>query len=466
MNYLSGNKKNEVGKPVKMMDFYSENITVSTLSKGFAENSVNATSFRKNALTTCYCGAKKYQFAAYYNASAEILLAKRAFGGVDTTKEEHGGNGKSWEIYNTELKGTIQDAHNVISIGVDGNGFIHMAWSNHSGAMMYALSDNAYSLNMKLRSMIGTLEDHVTYPEFYNLPDGDLLFLYRNGSSGNGNLVLNRYLVSEGKWVRILDNLISGEGKFSPYWQAAVDGEGRLHISWVWRETPDVATNFNMNYAVSADGSYRTFAKSDGTLYELPITERAGEIVRVIPQNSALINQTSMTVDDDNLPYIVTYWRERGAVQYHILRFDGKEWIHYNTDIRKTDFVLASVGTKKLPCARPQILVKGSGTKAKVLLLFRDEERNSMFSTATFEYIGENGTYTLMLREINDITKSDAGEWEPNVDIALWKKEKQVNTLFQKSYYSCDATENKDGVREEEVYVIEINDASDFDGTI
>jgi hypothetical protein len=34
--------------------------------------------------------------------------------------------------------------------------------------------------------------NRVTYPEFHALPGGDLLFLYRDGGSGGGNLAMNR----------------------------------------------------------------------------------------------------------------------------------------------------------------------------------------------------------------------------------------------------------------------------------
>ena len=46
--------------------------------------------------------------------------------------------------------------------------------------------------------MTGKDEDDVTYPEFYRMPDGDLLFAYRSGASGRGNLVLNRYDLKAG----------------------------------------------------------------------------------------------------------------------------------------------------------------------------------------------------------------------------------------------------------------------------
>lgn len=61
--------------------------------------------------------------------------------------------------------------------------------------------------------MTGVDEGNVTYPEFYPLTDGDLLFVYRSGSSGRGNLVMNRYSLKDHKWARVQDVLIDGEDK-------------------------------------------------------------------------------------------------------------------------------------------------------------------------------------------------------------------------------------------------------------
>lgn len=417
------------------------NTRLTKLTKGYAENSVNATSFRKNAITTGYFEDGKVQYAAYYDAVGEVVLARRV-------------NDASWETFNTGLKANISDAHNVISVGVDGNGCVHLAWSDHAGRMTYAKSANSHTakaaLTFEETTMLGSLEESVTYPEFYNLSNGDLLFLYRDGSSGNGNLVLNRYAIKEKSWIRLQDNLISGENRLSPYWQAVVDSKDRLHISWVWRETPDVKTNFNMNYAVSADDTFKKFQKSDGEKYSLPITEATCEVIKEIPQGSALINQTSMTVDDEDVPYIASYWRENGAVQYHILHFNGKEWKCENTNLRKTDFELSSVGTKKIPIARPQILVQGAGNDTKVKLLIRDEERGSRVSAAEFVSVD-----VFRLDEYCDITDFEVGVWEPNFDINLWKKEKKINVLLQNCFYSPDETKQSVN-RAEDVYVLEI----------
>lgn len=416
------------------------NNTLSKLTKGYAENSVNATSFRKNAITTGYFGNEKYQYAAYYNADGQAVLARRI-------------NEGEWAFFDTGLRASVRDAHNVISVAIDGKGFVHLAWSDHAGAMTYARTDAPHSVRFVKRTMLGELEDSVTYPEFYNLRNGDLLFLYRDGSSGNGNLVLNRFSVKEEKWTRLQNNLISGEDRLSPYWQAVVDSKDRLHISWVWRETPDVKTNFNMNYAVSSDGSFTEFRKSTGEKYSLPITESTCEVIREIPQGSALINQTSMNVDDEDKPFIASYWREEGAVQYHLLRFDGKNWKCENTNLRKTDFELSSVGTKKIPIARPQILVDGAGKDTKVILLLRDEERGSKVSAAVFDY--DSTAARFKLREYSDLTDFGVGVWEPDFDMNLWKKEKRINVLVQNCFYSPDTATNS-VIRAEDVYVLEL----------
>ena len=134
-------------------------------------------------------------------------------------------------------------------------------------------------------AMTGVDEKDVTYPEFYNLDGGDLLFAYRSGGSGRGNLVMNRYDVKTRKWSRVQDVLIDGERKRNAYWQLYVDAKGIIHVSWVWRETPDVATNHDLCYARSADGG-RTWEKSTGEIYTLPITIANAEVACQIPQRS------------------------------------------------------------------------------------------------------------------------------------------------------------------------------------
>lgn len=416
----------------------SHGFKYSQLTPAYAGNCINGASFRKSAVTTYISDdGSQIQYCAYYDPYGAIVLAKRV-------------NEGAWEYQWTDFKGYYSDAHNVVSLAVDGAGYLHMAWSQHSGALMYARSADPGGLSMTEMQMIGTLEDRVTYPEFYVQPSGNMFFLYRNGSSGNGNIVLNKYSISSGNWQRVQDNLISGEGKISPYWQACVDSAGRLHISWVWRETGNVQTNYNMSYTVSTDDTGTTFVNSFGEPEILPITESMSEVICQIPKNSSLINQTSMTTDDEGRPYIISYWRVNGVVQYNIIRYTGTQWIIYNTDIRNTDFDLSGVGTRQLPCARPQILVNGTGDDVGIYVLFRDDERGGKASIAKLTVNDKE----IITEKMIDITGETLEEWEPNYDITLWEQSKKLHIFLQKEYFNTDGTDKSGSA--EYVYVIDI----------
>ena len=114
------------------------------------------------------------------------------------------------------------------------------------------------------------------------MPSGDLLFFYRDGASGQGNLVINRYNLPAQKWERVHDILIDGQGQRNAYWQATLDNKGTNHLSWVWRESTDVASNHDLAYAKSDDGG-KTWQKSTGELYNLPITAANAEYAAQIP---------------------------------------------------------------------------------------------------------------------------------------------------------------------------------------
>ena len=159
-------------------------------------------------------------------------------------------NSDKWELSRTRFKGNVKDAHNIISIGIDGEGYLHIAFDHHGNPLKYARAVAAGSLEFQeMEGMIHDDEDNVTYPEFYRMRNGDLLFIYRSGSSGRGNMVINRYDVENKRWRRVQDALIDGEDERSPYWQVSVDNNDVIHVSWVWRETWLVETNHDMCYA-------------------------------------------------------------------------------------------------------------------------------------------------------------------------------------------------------------------------
>lgn len=387
------------------------------IGKGWASNSINVVSFRKNSLVTY----RDVQYAAYYDSAHYVVLAKRKL------------NSSVWEVSKTQYQGNVLDAHNSISIMVDGAGYLHVSWDHHSygkhlTALNYCKSLSAGSLKLSDKlTMTGVQEDKVTYPEFHKLPNGDLLFFFRDGESGNGNIVLNRYSLKTGTWKRVQTSFIDGEDLRNPYWQIVVDQKGTIHLSWTWRESPDAASNHDLCYAKSLDGGL-TWLKSSNEKYTLPIREATAEYILKIPQHSELINQTSMCTDAFGAPYIATYWKEKGgnAPQYHLLYFKDHKWTNLNLGFRKQDFSINGGGTKGIPIARPQVITWTKAGKVAVGMLFRDEERGGKASIAICYDLSKPKWECL------DLLPTDLGSWEPTYDINLWQSQQVLNLFIQK----------------------------------
>jgi hypothetical protein len=380
---------------------------------GWASNSINTVAFRKNSVVSW----KEFQFVAYYDPSGFVVLGKRTLG---TPK---------WTLQKTLLTGNAKDAHNSISLMTDGDGFVHLSWNQHNTPLQYCRSKSPGSLDLdEPARMTGQREERVTYPEFHRLSDGNLIFLYRDGESGNGNLVVNFYNKQSMQWSTLHANLIHGEGKRNAYWQACTDRRGVLHLSWVWRESPDVASNHDLCYARSKDGG-KTWEKSTGEKYVLPITRETAEYAMRVPQQRELINQTSMVADEQGNPMIATYWRDSSSQvpQYHLVYQSNGLWKDLSLNFRTTPFSLSGVGTKEIPIARPQVVSQGS----KVFVIFRDRERGNKVSVA----IGD-----LRKRKWNlmDLTTTSVGAWEPTFDSELWK-DKGVLHLFVQHVEQSDA---------------------------
>ena len=161
---------------------------VSEIGPGWSNNSVNTVIFRNSAVTTF----KNVQYTAYYNPDGKMVIAKRRL------------NSPKWQKVITPYSGNVKDAHNSISIAVDIDGYLHVSWDQHDTRLRYAKSKMPFSLELgEEQSMTGNEELKVTYPEFHNLPNGKLLFCYRSGASGRGNMIMKLYDVKTKQWQQL-----------------------------------------------------------------------------------------------------------------------------------------------------------------------------------------------------------------------------------------------------------------------
>lgn len=387
------------------------------IDAAYAGSSINVVAGSRQTLFT----DQEYQYAGFYDAAGQLTLAKRRAGE------------NQWQLRRTGYTTAVQDAHNTISLVVDGQGYLHVAWGHHNTPLQYAVSRTPGGLSLgDPISMLGRDEVSVTYPQFYPTRDGGLLFLYRDGGSGNGRLILNRFDPSSRQWQRLQSNLIDGEGERSAYWDMTIDADGGLHLAWTWRETPDVASNHDLLYAYSPDGG-RHWQRSDGTAYSLPITVDSAEFAAKIPQNRNLMNPPMVATDPWLRPYISSYWsvtegeRPRFAVVYR----RDERWLTAPGPMAGRDFELKGWGTKRPPISRAALLVESKGDKGRAHLIYRDDSLGSRVVLATVEDL-EAQDPEAPKWDRRFLTEVDVGAWEPSVDPIQWLQTGQAHLLLQR----------------------------------
>lgn len=267
---------------------------------------------------------------------------------------------------------TIDDGHGVLSMAVSGDGYLHVSGNMHTTVgMRYVRSTGSISA-WTAPGMIGTQETSMTYPMFVRLHSGDLLFFYREGESGDGDIYLNRYNSTAHTWARvgkIIEGSVTDE---SPYPQhIAVDRTtGDVHLMWTWRDTgPDASTTNDLCYAYSDDDG-TTWRNTAGAAYTLPITHATAEkALDTAATGSGLLNSGGMELDADGHPHAaVLQFDGSSHHQIHHVWWDGAAW--QNDQVTAwTHSMPLGVALVDLSIARPAIACSSAG---KVFIIARN----------------------------------------------------------------------------------------------
>ena len=261
------------------------------------------------------------QFIAFYDASRQLTLGERSLG--DT----------SWKF--KKLPTFVGwDSHNYISMALDRDNCLHVSGNMHAVPLVYFRGTVPLDIESvePVAHMTGRLEDKVTYPKFIKGPGGELIFSYREGSSGDGDNLLNIYDEKSKTWARVLQqSLFDGENLRNAYPSGPELGPDLYyHMVWLWRETPDVETNHNLCYARSKDLVH--WETIDGKAIALPITlETPGVAVDPIPPMGGAINTSIRVGFDRQKELTISYLKydAKGNNQLYLARFENGQWNHY-----------------------------------------------------------------------------------------------------------------------------------------
>jgi hypothetical protein len=251
---------------------------------------------------------------AYYDSKRHVCLAKRKLPA-----------GK-WDILRfTDYDFKSNDPHNTISMGIcPKDGTIHLAFDHHGHLLHYRVSKKNTASTPEKTSWNGQLfgpviselekgkRIRITYPRFWQTPDGALQFCYRRGGSGNGDRMLVDYDPKNGKWINTRQ-IDSGKGTYEgstsrcSYPNGYTYGpKGKLHATWVWREGGGTA-NHDLAYMYSEDNG-TTWLNSNGVkLKEPPGYDSPGINTVKIHQTYGLMNTHGQAVDSQGRIHVVMW---------------------------------------------------------------------------------------------------------------------------------------------------------------
>ena len=255
-------------------------------------------------------------YVGYYDAARQLSVASRP-------------RGSSWWTY-TKLPSWVGwDSHNRIAMAVDAAGQLHVTANMHNDPLVYfrtSVAGDVRTLTQVPTMVDAAVERSMTYPLFLKDAGGRLIFKYRDGGSGRGREIYN---VQDGAvWKRLLDApLVDGGSKSSAYFVGPVLGpDGWFHTTWVWRDTPDAATNHDLSYARSRDLLH--WERSDGTPLALPIRLGGAEVVDPVPPHGGMINNNTVPGFDSAGRVVIAFHKydAAGNTQMFVARREAKGW--------------------------------------------------------------------------------------------------------------------------------------------
>jgi len=346
VNYASGKYYTSVVTAMNA-DVFNQVATTNGGNGSDALDGANFVSFTQNSIMTF----NGYQYMCYWNAAYQVALARRKL------------PAGTWQELNltdyTTTLAHINDNHYNIAMGICPNdGTIHLSFDQHSDVLHYRVSKPGMATNpdaadwsaasfQATRNYLveGSSISMVTYPRFVMKPSGDMLMECRLGTSGNGDDYLWEYRASTGKWTSMGQYLNGTTVNENAYINGIhYDKAGKLHVSWVWRQTPDAQTNHDLNYIYSEDDgvTWKNAAGTVvGTINVAPVVmSSAGIKIMSVATNRGLINQESQAVDSQGKIHLLNsflpdgtantgFWDSRinNTVLYHIYQDDAGVWV-------------------------------------------------------------------------------------------------------------------------------------------
>jgi hypothetical protein len=348
-----------------------------------------------------------YQFATWYHNGAndeqDIYLARRDLTtntwdffdtGYDMANGDEDGDGTGAGNW---------DSHNVIGMGISGDGRIHLAYDHHVDNLRYLTTRGVNKAagptwdpsifvpggeRAKFNAQDSSNVTGVTYPRFADAANGDVAVTYRTGGSGNGDTHFLSYNsgnttnadgVLNQRWGASHEVIDGSAGTYSDAYDtsnsssrnAYLNGvdtgpDGKLHMTWTWRESSQGA-NHDIMYAYSEDGG-NVWKNNSGSIIADASTGQTinlnsqGINVVNLDRTQSLMNQQGQAVDSFGGVHALMWHRRDDGVNGEFdwepgERFSSADsaYYHYFRDPITGNWVRAQLPTSERVGSRPKI---------------------------------------------------------------------------------------------------------------
>ena len=271
------------------------------------------------------------QYVAYFDHDRFLTVARREL------------DSNQWKYHRFPVQmGWQTGSHAKLSLALDRQGYIHITCYRRGlleeppipPRPIYYRSVAPHSIDEFERLYMVSEDERTDYPTFITV-DGTIYFSFRDGSSGRGDQHFYRYDDDQRQWERVLDTpLTDGQGERSAYiyggGMPTPGPDGRFHLLWVWRETPDHATNHSLSYARTVGSDLTQWESAKGVPVTPPFTiDNTELLVDGTPPGGGLSNPLNRIGWDSRQRVVISYHRfdETGASQIYNARFDGGKWM-------------------------------------------------------------------------------------------------------------------------------------------
>ena len=270
------------------------------------------------------------QYVAYYDHDRFLTVAQRELGS------------DQWAFHRFPVQmGWATGGHAKLTLALDREGYIHLNSYRRQlqqgppspPEAIYYRSTIPHSIAEFERLHMTAETKHPHYPTFYTV-DKRLYFSFREGWSGQGNQLLNRYDDDRRRWERVFESpLLDGRGEMNAYVHGPggpVPGpDGRWHLLWVWRDTPCHSSNHSLSYARTVGKDLDRWETAGGVPVTPPFSVDHRELlVDDAPPGGGLSNVLFTMNWDSNERVVVSFHKfdETGASQVYNARFVDGAW--------------------------------------------------------------------------------------------------------------------------------------------